>query len=60
MNALLITACFAIYMILVALGIRHGAIDTAFGQSMLFILPVVAVTLIRPSRCGSACGKVCQ
>ena len=60
MNPSRIAACFAVYMILVALGLRHGTIDTAFGQSMLLILPVIAVTFFRPLRCSPASGKVCK
>lgn len=59
MQRLLISSGFAVAIILVALGVAEGTIDTDAGQSMLIILPAFAVAMIRNGKCSPALKAKC-
>lgn len=51
MNRIILSSGFAIAMLLTALGVSQGVIDTATGETMLILFPALAIATIRPGKC---------
>jgi|ETN07SMinimDraft_1059922.scaffolds.fasta_scaffold424105_2 hypothetical protein len=57
MNRLLTACAFAAAIILLALGISNGVVDRDAGETMLIVLPILAVTSFASGGCRrAACG----
>ena len=57
MNRLLTACAFAAAIILLSLGISNGVVDRDAGETMLIVLPILAVTSLASGACRrAACG----
>ena len=57
MNRTILSSGFAVAMLLTALGVSQGMIEAEAGETMLIVLPALAIATIRPGkRCASLKG----
>ena len=51
MNRTILSSGFAVAMLLTALGVSQGMIEAEAGETILILLPALAIATIRPGKC---------
>ena len=51
MNRIFLSGGFAVAILLTALGVSQGMIEAEAGETMLILLPALAIATIRPGTC---------